>query len=427
VCFTVSVNAAARESERLSVLVVEDNAADADLVREMLLEAGPVAAGAVAPEVHHVETLRGALAVAERPFDVALLDLGLPDASGFEGLRALNTAVPGLPAVVLTGAPDPALGAQALVAGAQDFLVKGQVGGELLLRSLRFAVARQQHLSQLRQLGAAQAARAAAEAEGARFEALAEENARLFRGAQEAVRARDEFISVASHELRTPLGALHLAVGELRRTLGACSDDATARRFAVATRSVERLVRLVNTLLDVSRFRTAGYQLTCEPLDLSRVTQDAIEQLRMAAIAAGCELRLDAPEPVLGSWDRTAVEQILVNLVENAVKYAPGTPVDIGVTSSGGGAVVAVRDHGNGIAPENASRIFDRFERGIPAERSSGLGLGLYIARHLAQVHGGRIELESSPGAGATFRVVLPLSSAAARAIGGSGAGKLDD
>jgi signal transduction histidine kinase len=138
---------AAPASERLSVLVVEDNAADADLVREMLREANLVAAGAVTPELHHVETLRAALDAANGPFDVALLDLGLPDASGLDGLAALNALVPELPAVVLTGARDPALAARALVAGAQDFLVKGEIEGELLLRSLRFAVARQRHVS----------------------------------------------------------------------------------------------------------------------------------------------------------------------------------------------------------------------------------------------------------------------------------------
>jgi CheY-like chemotaxis protein len=130
-------------SEPLSILMVEDNPADADLVCEMLREASS-AAGAT-PEIHHVETLRGALAAARQHFDVALLDLGLPDASGLEGLGALAASVPDLPAVVLTSARDPALAAKALGAGAQDYLVKGEVQSDLLLRSLCFAVARQRY------------------------------------------------------------------------------------------------------------------------------------------------------------------------------------------------------------------------------------------------------------------------------------------
>ncbi len=133
---------AALASKRLSVLVIEDNPADADLVRALLREAGPAAADALTPEIHHVGTLREALALVEQPFDVALLDLGLPDASGLEGLGALHAAAPDLPAVVLTGARDPALATRALAAGAEDFLVKDEVQGHVLLRALRFAVAR---------------------------------------------------------------------------------------------------------------------------------------------------------------------------------------------------------------------------------------------------------------------------------------------
>jgi signal transduction histidine kinase len=402
-------------TELLSVLVVEDNPADADLVREMLLDADPVAAGAVAPSVHHVETLRAGLraaeGAAEGAFDVVLLDLGLPDASGFEALDAFALRAPQLPSVVLTGARDPALGARALVAGAQDFLVKGEVGGELLLRSLRFAVARQQHGVDLRRVMAEQAARAAAEASHATSQALAEENERLFLSAQEAVRAREEFISIASHELRSPLSALQLSIAMLAETVGPGADAATARRLEAASSSVERLTRLVNTLLDLSRAAAAGPGLVREAVDLRRVALDALEQLRGAAGAAGCELRLDAPFPVVGEWDRTAIERIVVNLVDNAVKYAPGKPVEVRVAERGDACVVSVRDHGPGIAPADASRIFERFARAARGRRrAEGLGLGLYIARRLAEGHGGRIELESEAGAGATFRVLLPRS-----------------
>jgi signal transduction histidine kinase len=402
--------AAALTSERLSILVVEDNVADVDLVREMLVDAGPVAAGAVAPEVHHVETLRQALAAAGAPYDVVLIDLGLPDASGLEALESLHAAAPDLPAVVLTGTRDLTLGARALVSGAQDFLVKGDVEGELLLRSLRFAVARHQHAIRVRQLAAEQAARAAAEALQVRAEALAQENSRLFDEARDAVHARDEFISVASHELRTPLATLQLAICDLARVLDAEADDPAARRLRAATRSVERLTRLVETLLDLSRLRSGGFRLAREPFDLRGAALAAIEQLRDPALAAGCDLRIDAPAPVLGCWDRTAIERVVVNLLDNAVKYAPGKPVHLEVASRGRVATITVRDGGTGIAPESAARIFDRFERGPPTpHRPGGLGLGLYITRHLVEVHGGRIHVESSPGAGSAFTIRLPL------------------
>jgi PAS domain S-box-containing protein len=144
---------AALASERLTVLVVEDDPGDADLVRELLRDANLVVAGAVTPEIHQVPTLRDALAAAKERFDVALLDLGLPDATGLEGLSALSTAAPELPAVVLTGARDPTLAARAIIAGAEDFLVKGDVQGDVLLRCLRHAVARHRRAS--RQLGTA--------------------------------------------------------------------------------------------------------------------------------------------------------------------------------------------------------------------------------------------------------------------------------
>jgi signal transduction histidine kinase len=403
------MNLAAATAERLSILFVEDNAGDVDLVREMLVGAAPVAAGAVFPEVHHVETLRQALAAATRPFDVALLDLGLPDATGLQVIRALHAAIPDLPAVVLTGGRDPVLGADALIAGAQDFLVKGDVEGELLLRSLRFAVARHRHATRERQLEAERAARSAAEALRVRAEALADDNARLWRDARDAVEARDEFISVASHELRTPLSTLQLAIADLARVVGASADAPTERRLRSATRAVERLTRLTRTLLDVSRLKSGQLKLAREPLDLRRVALETIDLLRAAAGAAGCELRVDAPEPVVGSWDRTAMEQVVGNLLDNALKYASGKPVAVRVTTDDGAAILTVRDEGRGVAPDDVARIFDRFERGTSPQRSGGLGLGLYITRHLVEMHGGRIELESVLGGGSTFTVRLPV------------------
>ena len=234
-----------------------------------------------------------------------------------------------------------------------------------------------------------------------------EERVRLAQ-AQEAIRLREDFLSIASHELKTPLTALQLQLRNIRHQVGA-SGNGLAAKVDRAMRVGGRLASLVETLLDVSRIATGKLILTFESFDLVEATREIIERLREPAVQAGCTVSLQADGPIQGQWDRLRVEQILTNLIANAIKYAPGKPIEVSVARVADGAVLQVRDHGGGIAEEELSRIFERFERADSTRDHGGMGLGLYVAREIAEAHRGTIVAANLPGGGASFTVRLPL------------------
>lgn len=249
--------------------------------------------------------------------------------------------------------------------------------------------------------------------------ALALDNARLYRTSQQAVQVRDEFLSIASHELKTPLTSLQLAVQALRRALrppagaepGAASAPAPeylARRLEIIEQQNHRLGKLINDLLDISRLAAGRLELEKQEVDLAALTRQVIEQFQEELALAGCPVTVHAPAPVLGCWDAARIEQVLANLLTNAMKYGRGQPIHITVTAAGPVARLVVQDQGIGIAPEHQERIFGRFERAVRPGQYGGMGLGLYIARQIVEAHGGRITVESTPGHGATFTTELP-------------------
>lgn len=242
------------------------------------------------------------------------------------------------------------------------------------------------------------------------------ERARLLREAQEALQLRDEFLSIASHELLTPLTPLRLHMQLLRRHINDPMFDAHPkaagfhRLLDISNHQIDRLTRLVNDLLDVSRLSAGQLVLTPEKVDLAALLRDTAEEVSLERSAAGSALELCAGEPVIGQWDRFRIEQVVVNLLANAMKYGRGTPISLGVQRRGGLAELWVRDGGVGIPKEAQSRIFDRFERAVSSRSFGGLGLGLYIARQIVEAHRGTIRVISAPGRGATFTVELPIS-----------------
>jgi PAS domain S-box-containing protein len=238
------------------------------------------------------------------------------------------------------------------------------------------------------------------------------ENARLYRDAREAVRARDEFLSIASHELKTPLTTLQLQIQGLARRARAGRDqpglEAIAPRLSTAERQVERLTGLINNLLDISRITAGRLDLDLEAVDLSAVAREVGSRFREELARVGSAFEIDDDGPCVGQWDRMRIEQIVTNLLSNAVKYGAGNPIRLGVSGDKETAVLTIRDEGIGIPPEHQARIFERFERAVSDRNYGGLGLGLWIVRQIVDALGGAIEVESQPGKGSLFTVRLP-------------------
>jgi signal transduction histidine kinase len=226
-----------------------------------------------------------------------------------------------------------------------------------------------------------------------------------------AVRVREEFLSVAAHELKTPLASLKLQVQLLSRNLereGPGGGQQLVARLRRLDRQIDRLDALNNSLLDLSRLRSGQLALAQEQVDLSQRLQDVLEEARVEAVRVGCELRGKVQPGVVGWWDVLRLEQVILNLLGNALKYGEGMPVEVSLRADEETAVLEVRDFGIGIPPDAQARIFQKFERAVSPLRFAGLGLGLYITREIVDSFGGTITVESSPGAGALFQVRLP-------------------
>jgi PAS domain S-box-containing protein len=227
--------------------------------------------------------------------------------------------------------------------------------------------------------------------------------------AQRAVQLRDEFISVAAHELRTPLTALQLKLQGLDRMLleGPVLDPRIPERLESASRQVKRLTRLVEELLDVSRIVGGHLLLSPEEVDLGSLAGVVVDDLSEPARRAGSQLRLRAAH-VVGRWDQTRLEQAIINVVANAIKYGEGKPIEVTVEGIPTGARLTVTDQGLGIAAADVERIFGRFVRVASSQHYGGLGLGLYVTRSIIEAHGGAITVQSAPGRGSTFILDLP-------------------
>jgi signal transduction histidine kinase len=229
------------------------------------------------------------------------------------------------------------------------------------------------------------------------------------RMAEESLRARDTFLSIASHELKTPLTPLKLQVQSmLLARSGAASSSALTKKIEIIDRSVSRLDVMISNLLDVSRMSMGQLRLSPAPMDLTELVRDVVERTSAAAEQAGSVLTLHAEEPVRGVWDRMRLEQVVSNLLANAVKYGRGKPIDVSVREVDGRAVFMVRDHGIGIAKDDQRRIFNKFERAVSETHYGGFGIGLWIVAEIVHASGGTIRLESEPDQGATFSVSLP-------------------
>lgn len=243
--------------------------------------------------------------------------------------------------------------------------------------------------------------------------AIAIDNAQLYRRAREAVLARDEFLSVASHELKTPLTSLTLQLQMLTRSIKpeegiAPSPEKLAKTAAMSLQQAERLRRLADDLLDVARIQARRLTLALTRFNLGALVAETVERFGDEFARAECTLSLTLADEVIGTWDRSRIEQALVNLISNALKYAPATPIAIAVTRINDSAQLVVQDAGPGIPLARQPHIFERFERAA-SRNVSGLGLGLFIVKEIVEAHQGKVEVISEEGRGAKFIVTLPL------------------
>ena len=226
-----------------------------------------------------------------------------------------------------------------------------------------------------------------------------------------AVAARDTFIAVAAHELRNPMmpiqGQVDLLISAIRANR--ISLEQALQKLERLQRTVHNYVKRATVLLDVSRINSGKFHLAPAPCDLAELVRAVADEFAAAALHAGVAIEVTAPPSCTGLWDRMAVEQVVDNLVSNALKYAGRAPVHLTLAAENGQVVIEVRDHGKGIAAKDRDRIFERFERAIDqSEYRSGFGVGLWVVGQLVDAMRGSIEIEDAPGDGALFRVRLP-------------------
>lgn len=243
--------------------------------------------------------------------------------------------------------------------------------------------------------------------------AIAVDNARLYQQATDAIRVRDNLLSIASHELKTPLTSMNLSIDLLRRLAVKATDEQlraqVGKRVESVWQQLQWLQSLVDELLDVTQIDNGRLDLQRECGDLTAIAREVAERFSSEFEQAGCALRIDSQGDATGRWDRARLEQVVVNLLTNAIKYGGRRPVEVRVKGCDNAVMLVVTDGGIGLAASELDRIFDPFERTDAARNFSGLGLGLYITRHIVESHGGTVSCESEgPGKGATFTVKLP-------------------
>jgi signal transduction histidine kinase len=246
-------------------------------------------------------------------------------------------------------------------------------------------------------------------AEGAAAEAASGLRAALEK-AREALATRNAFLSAAAHELRTPLNTLQLQVQGFLQTARAEGNGAIQGRLKRVQAQVDRLGKLVNDILDVSRITAGRLPLERADVDLVALVSEVVERDREVLERALCELRVVATGPVVGRWDRQRLDQVVSNLLSNACKFGAEKPIRITIEGRERSARLVIEDQGIGISPEDSARLFRRFERAVSERNFGGLGLGLWLVRQIVEAHGGTVAVDGAVGVGARFTVELPRS-----------------
>jgi signal transduction histidine kinase len=337
--------------------------------------------------------------VRARQYDCVLLDYYLPGSTGLETLNRIRTLGAPVPVVALTGQGDEDLAVTLMQAGAADYLAKNGLTGDRLARSLRYAMALHRSEEQRRELLESE--------QQARHEA------------QRANRAKDEFLATLSHELRTPLNAI---LGWTSLLATEQLDAATTRKaLGIIERNTRVQAQLIEDLLDISRIVTGKLRLAMKPLSFHGVLNAAIESVRPVAEQSAVRIELVLNEDATVQGDQARMQQVVWNLLTNAIKFTPaGGWIRVTASRDGDRIRATVTDSGAGISPEFLPYVFDRFrqEDGAATREHAGLGIGLSIVRHVVELHGGLVTAHSEgEGRGASFTVEFPVAVGAAETV----------
>jgi signal transduction histidine kinase len=377
----------------VNLLLVEDNPADANLIKEAFSHLTQETWQFVS-----AETLEDAITAYQNPaigsssdpFDLVLLDLGLPDARGLDTIQQFLEASPEAPVVVLSGLDDEKLALQAISVGAQDYLVKDQITLQALLKAIRFALRRQQALSQIR-----------------RSETMAQQ---ALSCAQTINKQQIQFIGMVSHELRNPLGIVQSSAELIQMNLEEAANQKVQKWIRNIQTANDQVIYLLNDVLTLCRLspEQLSCQYTCTKFrvfftDLIAEVQQNFGQQH--TIKFNVQADLDHT-----FTDINLIKCIFSNLLSNAVKYTPeGGTIQFNITSDSEWITLTVQDSGIGIPEDEQQHLFENFYRASNANHIQGTGLGLAIVKHCVATLQGNIKVESQLDHGTTFQVQLPL------------------
>ena len=361
----------------IRILLVEDNPGDAELLGRALSNMPTLRF-----ELAHAMRLSEALArTKEAPFDIALLDMGLPDSLGLETLLRFRKAAPHLPVIVLTGNDDEALGIKAVQSGAADYMVKNYSDGRLLARSMYYSIERHGVLARL----------------------------------EEYDRLKSELLSTASHELRTPLTIIQEFVSLVADGVAGPVTAEQAECLTAALRNCDRLTTLLNDLLDMSKLNSAQIEIERKQVSLAPLLRECHEDFQPKCRTQGIRLELEMPEDLPTVFcDADKIRQAIVNLLGNAVKFTPpGGVIALRAKSRDAFLCIEVEDSGKGIGPQDQEAIFEAFTQidRQDGPGAKGTGLGLSITKRIVALHGGKIWVDSAIGKGSRFTFTLPVYS----------------
>lgn len=349
-------------------------------------------------------------AIARHRPDLVILDLMMPEMDGFEVLRRLQDQQgPFLPVVVVTAMAEREARMRALTLGAHEFLTKPLDYEELGVRIRTMMMLKEARDSVERRADDLE------DRVAQRTRELAERNAELQQANEElqlADRYKDEFLSVISHELRTPLNFIMSFASVLEDEVAGPLNQQQQGFVDKILHGSDRMLRLVNNLLDMSRMQAGKFQLHPAETNFNGIVQDVLTTMQPAAEAKDARLEAEVEVPALLMVDGLRLVQVLTNLVDNAIKFSPpGSTVRLSAFLEEDALVCEVADSGIGIAREDIPRLFNRFTQlDMSSTRAAGgTGLGLSICRSIVEAHGGRIEVDSAPDEGSVFRIRLPL------------------